>query len=205
MFTTGFSPATAQETPSIINTRDETSPTAPPSASARSWLERDTLTGDWGGGRLWLTKHGITLKPRLTQFYQGLSAGDGDQGFEYGGKVDILLNADLSKLGFWSGFSITAHAEYNFGQSVNGHGLVIEPVNTALYFPGIEGSDRFDLSSVYLGQTFGKSASLVFGKINMIDIAGSHSWEAKALMHSGMLPSLLHPAARFRPTCLAPC
>ena len=53
-------------------------------------LERDTLTGDWGGSRTWLQEHGITLKPRLTQFYQGLTEGDGDHGFEYGGKADIL-------------------------------------------------------------------------------------------------------------------
>jgi porin len=43
--------------------------------------------------------------------------------------------------------------------------------NTALYFPGIEGWDRSDLSSVYLGQRFGDSVSLVFGKMNMIDLS----------------------------------
>ncbi|MGD0624733.1 MAG: hypothetical protein ABSB32_08440 [Thermodesulfobacteriota bacterium] len=40
------------------------------------------------------------------------------------------------------------------------------PVNTALQFPGMEGADAFDLSSVYLGQTFGDSVSLLAGKIN---------------------------------------
>ncbi len=34
-------------------------------------LVRDTLTGDWGGGRTWLQDHGIRLEPRLSQFYQG--------------------------------------------------------------------------------------------------------------------------------------
>ena len=63
-----------------------------------------TLTGDWG--RTWLKEHGITLAPRLTQFYQGLAAGDGDHDFKYGGKADLMLNADLSKLGFWNGLSL---------------------------------------------------------------------------------------------------
>jgi porin len=36
----------------------------------------------------------------------------------------------------------------------------------------MEGADAFDLSSVYFQQQFNNSASLVFGKINMIDIAG---------------------------------
>jgi porin len=35
----------------------------------------------------------------------------------------------------------------------------------------MEGADASDLSSVYLGQTFGDSVSLLAGKINMIDIA----------------------------------
>ena len=131
----------------------------------------DTLTGDWDGHRTWLKEHGITLAPRLTQFYEGLTAGDADGDFKYGGKADLLLNADLSKLGFWNGFSVTVHAEYNFGESINGAGGTLVPVNTALLFPGIKGADAFDLSSVYFQQQFSDSVSLLFGKINMMDIA----------------------------------
>ena len=124
------------------------------------WLERDTLTGDWGGGRTWLEGHGVTLRPRLTQFYQGMTAVDGDNGFAYGAKVDLLLDADFSKLGLWAGFSMTVHLEYNFGKSVNGRGGAFVPVNTALEFPGMAGGDAFDMSSLYLGQRFGDSVSL---------------------------------------------
>lgn len=138
-----------------------------------SWLERDTMTGDWGGFRTSLQEHGITVKPRLTQFGQGQTSGDGEHGFDYGGKADVLFNADLNKIGLWTGFSMTVHAEYNFGQSVNGFGGTMVPVNTALSFPGIEGDDAFDLSSVYFGQKFGDSFSLLAGKINMIDIAST--------------------------------
>jgi hypothetical protein len=81
-------------------------------------MERDTLTGDWGGARTWLKERGITLKPRLTQFYQGMTSGDDNHDFELGGKADLLLNADLGKFGFWQGLSLTVHAEYNFGESV---------------------------------------------------------------------------------------
>ena len=98
-------------------------------------------------------------------------AGDGDHGFDYAGKADLLVNADLGKLGFWNGFSMTVHAEYNFGNDLHGFGGTIAPVITALYFPGMEGADAFDLSSVYLGQKFGDSVFLVFGKINIIDAA----------------------------------
>ncbi len=140
-------------------------------SSKTGWPERDNLTGDWGGGRSWLKERGITLKPRLTQFYQGLTKGEGNHGFEYGGKADLLLHADLDKLGLWKGFSFTVHAEYNFGNSVNSAGGTAVPVNTALYFPGMDSSEAFDLSSFYLQQQFGNSVTLVIGKINMIDFA----------------------------------
>ena len=143
---------------------------ATPTATPETW-GGDTLTGDWDGHRTWLKEHGITLAPRLTQFYQGLTAGDGDHDFKYGGKADLMLNADLSKLGFWNGFSATVHAEYNYGESINGAGGTLVPVNTALVFPGMKGADAFDLSSVYFQQQFSDSVSLLFGKINMMDIA----------------------------------
>jgi porin len=169
-FAAGFSALAAQEEAApIINVGGETTPAITVPAPPPGWLERDTLTGDWGGGRTWLKEHGITLKPRLTQFYQGLSAGEGDHGFEYGGKADLLLNADLGKLGFWNGLSLTVHAEYNFGKSVNQRGGTIMPVNTALMFPGMEGADAFDFSSVTLTQRFGESVSLLAGKISIID------------------------------------
>ena len=66
-----------------------------------------------------------------------------------------------------------SHGEYNFGESLNGRGGTIAPVNTALYFPGIEGGDAYDLSSVYLGQRFGDSVSLLVGKINIVDLAST--------------------------------
>lgn len=144
------------------------------------WMERDTLTGDWGGLRTSLREHGITLAPRVTQFYQGLVGGGPNRNFQYGGKADLLLNVDLSRLGFWDGFSVTIHGEYNFGLSINGAGGVVSPPNTALLFPGMEGADRFDLSSVYFQQRFGNSVSLLFGKFNMIDLAGMRPFSGGA-------------------------
>jgi porin len=160
------------------------------------------LTGDWAGHRIWLKEHGITLAPRLTQFYEGLTAGDADGDFKYGGKADLLLNADLSKLGFWNGFSVTVHAEYNFGESINGAGGTLVPVNTALVFPGMKGADAFDLSSVYFQQQFSDSVSLLFGKINMMDIAartpfkGGAGIDAYRVEHKKKKPVLGKPHMR---------
>jgi porin len=127
-----------------------------------------------------LKEHGITVAPRLTQFYQGLSAGDGDHDFEYGGKADLLLNADLSKLGFWNGLSMTVHIENNFGDSITGAGGTLIPPNTALLFPGMDGADAFDVSSFYFMQHLSPSATVLFGKINMMDAAAKTPFKGGA-------------------------
>jgi porin len=139
-------------------------------ASPPAWTERETLSGDWDGSRSALAQRGITVKPRLTQFYQGLAAGDGEHGFEYGGKADVQISADLKKLGLWSGLSMTLQADYNFGSNVNGRGGVLIPVNAALNAPGMEGSDAFDVSSLFFTQNFGDAVQVAVGKINMIQM-----------------------------------
>ena len=138
-----------------------------------SWRDRATLTGDWGGVRTELQEKGFTIDSRLSQFYQGQVSGEGGNGWKYGGKLDLQLRTDLAKLGFWEGASFTIKGEYNFGQSLNGVGGVIAPVNSALYFPGIDGSDAYDISSFYFGQKVNEELSLLVGKINMIDLAAS--------------------------------
>jgi porin len=149
-------------------------------ATAPDWTQRERLSGDWDGSRSSLEQRGIVIKPRLTQFVQGMTAGDGPHDAAYGGKADVLVAADLAKLGLWSGLSMTVHAEANFGSSVNGRGGVAIPVNTALEFPGIDGSDAYDFSSVFFTQRFGDSASVVFGKINMIDMAATRDFAGGA-------------------------
>jgi porin len=144
---------------------------APVASAASDLWTRPTLTGDWFGARPLLLDRGITIKPRVTQFYQGLAAGDDDHGFEYGGKADVLIAADLTKLGAWEGLSLAVHVEQNFGSNVNGRGGTLLPVNTALLLPGDEDSDAFDVTNVSFTQRFDESFSLTAGKINMVAAA----------------------------------
>lgn len=136
-------------------------------------LPREPLAEDRGGAQSWLQGHGITIKPRLVQFYQGIAAGDGKHGFEYGGKADVRMDFDLAQLGFWDGFSMTVQSDFNFGNTINGRAGVLIPPNTALNTPGIDGADAFDVSSFYFGQTFGESAAVLFGKLNMIEVVAN--------------------------------
>ncbi len=133
--------------------------------------KQNTLTGDWGGGRIWLKEKGITIKPRVSLFEQGMVSGKGDESWAFGGKTGLQLLIDGEKLGLWKGLSIVSHVEYNFGKTANNRAGTLLPQNTALLFPGLDGSDAFDISSLFLSQKIGTNKTLMLGKINMIDIA----------------------------------
>lgn len=113
---------------------------------------------------------GISLGGGVTGFGQGLAGGDGEYGVPFGGKADVLLGIDGSKLGLWTGFSVSAHFEQDFGQSANlrGDGSIL-PVNTALAFPTLGGTTT-DLSLI-VSQKFGDTVSITLGKFNMLDVA----------------------------------
>jgi porin len=73
-------------------------PSAP--ASAGSLLERQTLTGDWFGRGQAMRDAGLDLRVEWSQFYQGLTSGNGAKHWLYAGKLDAQARIDLSKLGF---------------------------------------------------------------------------------------------------------
>ena len=82
--------------------------------------------------------------------------------------IDVLLARGVHDLGEVEGmYYITM--EFVEGQSLKhliqsrGH----LPVNVALMFPGMNGADAFDFSSVTLTQRFGDSVSLLAGKIKV--------------------------------------
>lgn len=144
---------------------------APQASAPPCFWARPELLRVPGGPRDWLDDHGIGVKLWLTQFYQGVVAGDGDRDWQYGGRGDLLVTADLAKLGLWEGLSLTVHAEGQFADDANfaGDGSLL-PLNTALAFPRLVAGDS-DVSGVHLTQKFGSGASLTLGKIDMLDVA----------------------------------
>jgi porin len=115
-----------------------------------------------------LADAGVNLGFGVTEFGQGLAAGDGTHGIPFGGKVDVLLGLDGGRLGLWNGFGVSAHLEQEFGQNANmqGDGSIV-PVNTALALPLLGGTTT-DLS-LNVSQKFGDNVSISLGKFNMLD------------------------------------
>ena len=132
-------------------------------------LERQTLTGKWGGLRPKLREKGLLFKAGFANYYQGMVSGEGNKDFEFGSKFGLTSIFNGQKLGLWEGFFTIVRVEYNMGNSVNNRGGTVLPVNTALAYPGIEGSDRLDMN-IYFIQFLSKTDKIVLGKINNMDM-----------------------------------
>ncbi|NJQ98238.1 MAG: hypothetical protein HC784_12840 [Hydrococcus sp. CSU_1_8] len=91
---------------------------------------------------------GVTFNLEFTQFYQGLAAGSGDKDFDYGGRLDALINLDTGKLGLWQGGGFHTHLEYRFGNLSAFQDGILFPVNTGKILP-LNSPDAIVASSLY--------------------------------------------------------
>lgn len=176
------------------------------SASAQDTpAARPTLTGDWFGYGQNMRDAGVDIQLEWRQYYQRMSRGDGDHGAEYGGQFSLKSNLDLSKMGFWDGFSLSAQALANHGHSANRNGGGLLPVNSGLFFPGINGADRYDLSALYVTQKFGETVTASVGKFYTVELARGTSlrggvgsdefWHLQfAAPLNGLIPSQINGA-----------
>jgi porin len=143
-------------------------------AGAGALFALPAAADDWAapivGVQKSLADSGVSIGGGVTGFAQGMAFGDGIYGIPVGGKADLTVGLDGDKLGLWSGFSVFAHFEQDFGQNANfqGDGSII-PLNTALAFPTLGGTTT-DLSLI-VTQAFGSNFSISLGKFNMLDAA----------------------------------
>jgi len=143
--------------------------TAPAVAPDDDIWTREQLTGDWFGLRSDLADHGITLKLRLVQFYQGVASGGANTNFAYGGKLDYILNIDGHKLGLWEGLFVKMHAETQFGHSINGDAGAFALSNTAMLYP-LPDQHETAITGLLVEQALSKNFVLAAGKINVVDL-----------------------------------
>jgi len=155
----------------LAQTDDESTGASP--ANDSIWT-RDKLTGDWGGLRSDLTKHGIDIDLRLSQYYQGVTSGGRDTNDEYGGTMDYRVKLEGDKLfGTWEGFWIDMHARSRWGDDIgpDAGGLTIP--NTGMLMPlpgdykdtditGLTANQMFPVGETHLGLA-------TAGKLDIID------------------------------------
>jgi porin len=160
----------------------------PPVENTDSVFSRPALFDGSGTLREAMRQHGINADLWWTQFNQSFVDGNGNSDWEYGGKVDLIVNLDASKLGLWHGFSINLHQEWLYGEDANAQGDgTFLPVNTALALPRLGGNEAE--TSILLTQQLGDRASLSLGKFNMLAAAAR-----TPLVGGGGLDTFMHIA-----------
>lgn len=129
---------------------------------------RDHLTGDLCRVRPCLAEKGIIADLQLTQFYQGVTSGGGQQEFLYGGKLDYFFTFQGEKLGLNKGFYAILHAESLFGDSIRGQAGAFAFPNVNMLYP-LPGEHVTSITGLLAIQALNERVSLAAGKINVVD------------------------------------
>jgi porin len=163
-----------------------------------------SLTGDWGGVRSSLADNGITVQAEYTYFYQGMTAGTGENQFEDDDRGDVFIDIDTGKLGLWEGGGLHTHTEYRSGNDKAFNGGALWPQFTGSALP-LGYTNEAVATSVYLSQRFGSSTRLMLGKINAVDLLARDpffgGWGTQRFMNvafvappSGVVPPVISGA-----------
>lgn len=143
------------------------------------WLERGSLTGDWGGSRQSLVDKGIYADVGLTQvLHAGLQGGLSDRrGPRYRGSSDYYLTLDTAKLGLWPGGLVNMNGESVFGDAVGDKVESIMPPNADGVFPDPAGGGaNSTLSELYMVQALSTKLVAVLGKVNALGLGDRNAY-----------------------------
>lgn len=184
-----------------VSAQETTDPPVEAKNAAKSTIWDTKLTGDWAGLRPDLAERGVTADLEYTATYQGLFSGDGEQEFQYGGRVDALLNFNTEKMGLWKGGGFHTHLEYLHDDPSPFRAGALWPVNTGQILP-LGDREEIVASSLYFSQRLGQKTTLMAGKINVVDFLASDpffgGWGTRRFMNlafvappSGVLPPVM--------------
>ena len=155
-------------------TADKSEPAPAPEPPLDFWRQ-ETMTGDWGGARSRWKEKGVELEFKLTNFYQATTSGGTRDDSEYNGKFEMNWKFDLGKVAGWKYWSSEMKAEVRWGGSALGGTGAINPVNTAVISPGLDGS-AVSITALNFTRLIPKDLkkgdlyAISFGRFNMLDL-----------------------------------
>jgi porin len=164
------------------------SPAPSPNYSG-DFLTRSTLTGDWVGLRNDLARKGVTLDLSLTQTYVGVVSGGVNHSWDFGGRLDFILNLDTGKMGLWPGGFFSVEGEVNYGPKVNLNTGALLPVNTNAILPVPGHPGDFGIPVLTYTQFFSEQFGVMLGKLPVMasdDNAFAHGKGDTQFMNLGL-------------------
>jgi hypothetical protein len=131
------------------------------------------LTGDWGGFRTSLAKHGIFFDLYSTSTYQNVASGGLETGSSFVENLQLSINIDTGRAGLWPGGLFHLTVGSRFGDSAENTFTVgsSTPQNTGLAFPGPFFDADIYPTEYFLVQALTPKFSLLLGKLAIVNIA----------------------------------
>jgi porin len=139
-----------------------------PGTDVGGFMNRTQLTGDWGGARTMLARHGLFIDSYTTSVYQNVMSGGSAEGDSFVQNVQISINYDTGRAGLWSGGLFHFTAQGRFGDSVTDTFTAgtLQPQYTGLVEPGPSLHNNMYPSEYFLTQALNKKTFVILGKIS---------------------------------------
>jgi porin len=144
-----------------------------PGTDVGDFWHRTQLSGDWGGVRTDLARHGLFFDLYSTSTYQNVTSGGLKTGSAFIENTQLSINIDTGRAGLWPGglFHITLESRYGSSSPQNTFtaGSTV-PQYTGLAFPGPFFVHDALPTEYFLLQSLTPQFSVLVGKINVLTI-----------------------------------
>jgi hypothetical protein len=144
-----------------------------PGTEVGDFWHRTQLTGDWGGIRTDLARHGFFFDLYSTSAYQNVMSGGLNTGGAFVQNTQLSINVDTGRAGLWPGGVFHFTVESRYGSSPENTFTVgsVAPQYYGLALPGpFFANDTFP-TEYYLVQSLHPKFSVILGKLNVLYLA----------------------------------
>jgi hypothetical protein len=145
-----------------------------PGTDVGDFRRRTQLSGDWGGLRTDLARHGFFFDLYSVGAYQGVASGGLKTGSAFMQNTQLSINVDTGRAGLWSGgvFHVTLESrEGSFSPQNTFTVGATTPQYTGLTFPGPFFVHDVLPTEYFLVQALAPKFSVVLGKLNVLNLA----------------------------------
>ncbi len=144
-----------------------------PGTDATDFWHRTQLTGDWGGVRTDLARHGFFLDLYSISAYQNVTSGGLKTGGAFVQNTQLSLNVDTGRAGLWPGglFHFTVESRYGSSPGETFTAGSTAPQYYGLALPGPFFADDILPTEYFLAQSLHPKFSVILGKLNVLYLA----------------------------------
>jgi porin len=135
------------------------------------------LTGDWGGTRTELAKHGVSFNVETLQYMQGNAHGgrSTNDALRYGGHSDFFLQFDTYRMGLWPGGYFKVSGETQWGQGIgNKVGSILPPNFATLLLEKPDEPGTTALDEYYFMQFLSPKFGVIGGMVDLTQLPGQN-------------------------------